>query len=58
MTTTFNPPLRVTVKDHGAGDAVALLDYGPKETTFFVVFLDASGDCEIVDTLLVNKIIS
>jgi hypothetical protein len=58
MTTSFNPPLRVEVKDHGLGDAVALLDYGPKEITYFVVFLDASGDCEIVDTELVKKIIA
>jgi len=56
MTTTFNPPLRVEVKECGLGDAVALLDYGPKEITFFVIFLDANGACEIVDTELVKKI--
>lgn len=56
MTTTFNPPLRVMVKDVGAGDAVALLDYGPKEITYFVVFLDGNGECEIVDHSLIKKV--
>lgn len=55
MTTTFNPPIRVEVKDVGPGSAVALLDYGPKEIVFFVVFLDSNGACEIVDSNLIRK---
>lgn len=56
MTTSFSPPLRVEVKDLGPGDAVSLLDYGPDEITYLVVFLDLNGVCEIIDTRLVRKI--
>jgi len=51
----LNPRIRVEVKDNGPGEAVAILDYGPNDTVFWMVFLDSNGESVIVDNALIKK---
>lgn len=44
MFTQLNPPLPVDVADRGAGQAIAVIDYGPEHHLIWVTALDASGE--------------
>ncbi|HEY1050824.1 MAG TPA: hypothetical protein VGE39_13735 [Prosthecobacter sp.] len=44
MFTQLNPPLPVTVEDRGAGQAFAVIDYGPEHHLIWVTALDANGE--------------
>jgi hypothetical protein len=44
MITQLNPPIPVTTPK-GAGFAHLVIDYGPEHNLFWVVFIDATGEC-------------
>jgi hypothetical protein len=44
MITQLNPPLPVTTPK-GDGVAHMVIDYGPEYNLFWVVFIDATGEC-------------
>lgn len=43
MFTQLNPPVPVDVADRGAGQAIAVIDYGPEHHLIWVTALDDSG---------------
>ncbi len=44
MILQLNPPLPV-ITPKGLGIAHMVIDYGPEHNLFWVVFLDATGEC-------------
>ena len=44
MLTQLNPPLPVHVLDRGAGQALAVIDYGPEHHLVWVTALDNGGE--------------
>lgn len=44
MLTQLTPPLPVQVADRGAGQAIAVIDYGPEHHLIWVTALDDSGE--------------
>lgn len=44
----LNPSIPVEVVDKGTGKAVVMLDYGPDEELYWVVFLDKDNKSIIV----------
>jgi len=44
MISQLNPPLPVTTPK-GSGLAHLVIDYGPEHNLFWVVFIDATGEC-------------
>jgi hypothetical protein len=44
MISQLNPPLPVTTPK-GSGLAHIVIDYGPEHNLFWVVFIDATGEC-------------